>query len=90
MVSSPNTITTDLAGDLVVYCVYFSPLDYPGKWVVRKWTVTDHNTVVAGEQPLVVADDIEAARLAIAKVMPGAFRLKRHDYDDPRIWETWQ
>lgn len=84
-----NTLLTDIAGELVMYTVYASPLDYPGKWVVRKWVFVDHDRLLVSAEPLAVVDSLEAARAAIAEKMPCGYRINRHDDDEPQIWETW-
>lgn len=75
---------------LYQWAVYEDPADYPGKWVVRRFAITQTgNAIVSIEkdaEPLIVADSLDEAR----KVIPqGAYCLGRHPDDDPVIFEVW-
>jgi hypothetical protein len=67
--------------ELVIFAVYKNPSDYPGKWVVIKFT-----GLVPDDVPLTVADSMDEARKAIP---PGMVNIGRHHNDDPVIFETW-
>lgn len=58
--------------------------DYPGQWVLRKWTITMSGIYVSPDFGLF-------ATLALAReaVPPGAKRLRRMPTDDAAIEETW-
>lgn len=67
-------------GLLEMFVVYDHPLDYPGHFVVRRWS---------GDQPtenFAVARTIEEAR---AHVPMGLHRLPRQPDDDAAIVEVW-
>lgn len=66
------------------WVIYKSPLDAPGKWVVRKW-----NVLPPPERPTEVAfvgDTLEAVR---ARVPEGMTCMARSPDDDPSIFEVW-
>lgn len=69
---------------LYMYTVYDSPLDYPGKFVVRGWVATMPPTPDA--EPLSVTGSLEEAR---ASLPPGLIRLPRMGKDEPQIVESW-
>lgn len=71
--------------DLRQWTVYEDPSDYPGKFVVRAFTIRP-NVVEADAEPLVVCDTIEEARAAIPLE---AVALGRDPCDDPAIREVW-
>ena len=66
---------------LIMYVVYENPSDYPGKFVVRKFTgeTPDIN-------PTIVAHSLEAARNVIPK---DKVMLLPSVTDDPVIIENW-
>lgn len=71
--------------DLVLFTIYNSPKDYPGKFVVRRWWIGD------GPDPqptgdFVLADSLDEAR---EFVPPGLVCFMRSETDDPVIVETW-
>lgn len=78
-----------MTGQLVMFTVYFNPLDYPGKYVARRFVIT------AGEatpDPDVycVADTLEECRDGIHPQLDGLFaRIERSPHDDGVIVESW-
>lgn len=68
--------------DLLLWTIFRSPLDHPGKFVARPYSVR-------GAGPLAVhllAEDLAGIR---ALVPPGLVQLDRDPGDDPVIVETW-
>lgn len=67
-----------------LFTVYYSPTDFPGKYVVRLFD---------GPLPtrlLAVKDTLEDARAAIPQGPPlGFVRTERSKTDDPVILESW-
>lgn len=66
---------------LDMYVVYENPSDFPGCFVVRKWTGETPN-----RHPHSVTANIEEARTTIPA---GLYRTPRHEKDDPVIREVW-
>lgn len=69
---------------LIVWTVFFDPLDYPGKWALRGFDVTTEGTCPHAD--VLVGDSLEEVR---AGLPPGAYRLERNINDDPKIVENW-
>ena len=61
-------------------CIYFSPGDYPGKYVARLWDMLRPTNLIA------VSDALEGIRQVIPD---GMIRCPRHPGDDNCIVETW-
>lgn len=72
-------------GQLATVTIYRSPLDYPGKFVVRRFWIEAAGPVVE-DLPLAVVATIEQARAALP---PGMWCLGREPGDDLAIVETW-
>lgn len=70
---------------LVTYTIYHDPLDFPGKFVVRRFRVIA-SQVVPDDEPWHISDDLTAARESIPV---GLYRMVRSNEDDPPIVETW-
>lgn len=66
---------------MILYCIYFNPSDFPGKYVVRKF-----EGMVPDESALIITNTLEDARSVIPKY---AVMLTRAEDDDPVIVETW-
>lgn len=68
---------------LDMYVVYENPLDFPGQFVVRRWTTPpptpDHDATT-------VCHTLEEARAAIP---PDRACIGRAGSDDPAIREVW-
>ncbi len=69
---------------LEMWVVYENPLDYPGKFVCRRWVVTPEGNTPDGH--CWVTSTLEDAR---SKVPPDCFRIPHQDGEDPCIVETW-
>jgi hypothetical protein len=70
---------------LRIWTIYKSPLDHPGRFVVRPWIITPYSDPVA-ESVFTCHDTLTAARAAIPA---GKFKMVRDPTDDPQIVETW-
>lgn len=73
---------------LPMYTIYESPLDFPGKFVVRRHLV-DADGSRPDAEPLCVADSLDSARALLLANVPGLACLGRHVEDEPQIVETW-
>lgn len=71
------------AGDLPQFVIYHSPLDHPGKYVVRLWLVGHQS---GPTNYVAVVDTLEAAREIVP---PQLFCMPRQREDDPVIVEVW-
>jgi hypothetical protein len=69
-----------LADGFKIWCVYQNPRDYPGKFVVRRWT---NNMAGAWCH---VADSLESVRRVLPRHLN---RMDRDGGDDPCIVEVW-
>ena len=69
-------------GDVLIWTIYYSPTDYPGKFVCRPWSVRRN-------APLL--HHLEAASLeAMRGILPqGLAWFPRQKSDDHKIVETW-
>lgn len=71
---------------LVTYTVYFSPVDFHGKYVVRRWYAKKGEPVPVADVVPRLADDYNG----VLRLIPaGLLRTARHEQDDPSILETW-
>jgi len=68
---------------LSIWTVYESPLDYPERFVARRWTI---NPAPSPTDDVIVADDMSSLQ---AMMPPGMVRMPRQPGDDPVIVETW-
>jgi hypothetical protein len=66
--------------DLSLWTVYKHPLDYPDKFVARRWLLDKWTPDV------IVADTLEELR---EKLPRGLYNLGRDSRDEPQIVETW-
>jgi hypothetical protein len=77
---------------LTVWTIYRSPLDFPGKWVLRGHDVERavvEGQIATGARPhrvCFVTTSLEACR---AQLPPGVLRFVRQTDDDPAIYESW-
>ena len=65
---------------MILYTVYKNPIDYPGKFVVRRF-----ENDVPDATPLAVETTIEQARSAIPE---GFYNIGRCPDDEPQILEV--
>lgn len=72
--------------DLVQFCIYHNPSDFPGCFVVRRYYTVD-DKVLRDAQPVAVVKTLEEAR----KVVPENydFQFAKSPYDDKAILEVW-
>ncbi|MHB9044371.1 MAG: hypothetical protein ACYC35_00375 [Pirellulales bacterium] len=68
-----------------LYVVYHNPLDFPGKYVIRRQTAGRGVITIAAE-PLAIGLGINQVRAALPA---GLVRLERAPEDDPCIVEVW-
>lgn len=68
-----------------IFVVYESPRDYPGLFVLRKWTV-GFMVMVPEPEPMAVEKNLVDARAAIPD---GFYRRSPSVGDDPVILEIW-
>lgn len=70
---------------LDMWVIYEHPLDFPDKYVVRKWTVMANAKPLASMEKT-MHDTLEEARAAVP---PGLYSLSRFVDDDLAIKEVW-
>lgn len=72
---------------LPMYVIYWSPKDYPDKFVVREWaTARADGRIARALFPMAVVDTLEQARAALPD---GLVNCRRDEDDDPAILEVW-
>lgn len=71
---------------LVGFTIYEKPIDFPDKFVVRKWVVVPGHPHPINDPDCALAWSIEEAR---ALVPDGLNRIPRYPDDDPKIVEVW-
>lgn len=64
--------------------IYMGPTDYPGQFVVRRWTVNPGG--VFPDPRVIACMTLEEARAAVPE---GLYCLTRAPDDDPAIFEIW-
>ena len=69
-------------GDLLVWAVYNSPTDHPGKFIARPYSIRRQVALRCH----LTADSLDQIRRLLP---PGVVRLDRNSDDDPKIVETW-
>lgn len=69
---------------LAMFTIYERPLDFPDRYVVRRWFACAPEPV-----PDVVPRLAASLEHARELVPPGLYRQPRQDGDDPFILETW-
>jgi len=69
-----------------VFAIYWSPLDFPGKYVVRRWYVVPGNPDPVPDVVPRLTGSIDEARMMVP---PGLTRIERQELDDPVLVETW-
>lgn len=70
---------------LAMYTVFSNPKDYPGKYVVRVFTVSPGG-IVRALRPVSVTSTLEKAR---ASLPAGLKVIPRRPEDDPSVVESW-
>lgn len=70
-----------------MFTIYANPDDFPGKHVVRIWSIWKGETIARPNlEPHWIATSLEGARASLPK---GLVCLSRNDEDDPCIVESW-
>jgi len=69
-------------GDLLMWTIYYSPADYPGKYVVRPHSVRNQ----APYEAAILVATLSEARESLP---PGLTSIGREPADDPVIVESW-
>ena len=73
-----------------MWCIYQSPPDFTGMFVVREWKVSNEGrNPVASVEPTAVCHTLDQARDACRLASRGGLALAYQAFDDPRIIETW-
>lgn len=84
--------TMSAAADVLhMYTIYESPRDFPGLFVVRRWTIGprqfgDPMTAKADERPWAITETLARARDSLPS---GLYNIARNPDDDTVIVETW-
>lgn len=68
-----------------VHVIYFDPIDYIGKFVLRVHEAHSDNTVTVSSE-FITADTLNEIR---SRLPPGVNLFPRMPEDDPVIIETW-
>lgn len=70
------------------YVIYYNPLDYPGKYAIRKWYISRENdtTVMFYDKNAIICETLEEARKHIPEE---TYRIPRYEEDDKAICEVW-
>lgn len=68
-----------------LYTIYQSPSEFPGKFVIRKWTLVNGEPAPE-KKPLAVCSSLEEARMRLPAWLKN---IGREPKDDPVIVETW-
>lgn len=74
-----------------IFCIYFSPSDFPGQYVVREWTLEKSQGVViqvANPKELYAGHDLAAARASFQSGLQCKLS-KEMIGSDPVIHEVW-
>lgn len=72
--------------DLIMWVVYDSPRDYPGKYVARRWMTGPYPDGLPTDE-VIVSDDLEDIRDELSS--RGLVCLERYPGDEPQIVECW-
>lgn len=71
---------------MYTYTLYNSPLDFPGQYVVRRFTIGKGDPIPDAE-PFIVTEDMNEVKEAMNRL--GLFIVPRSPEDDPKIVCTW-
>jgi hypothetical protein len=75
-----------MSDTLVMWTVYESSRDYPGRFVARKWEIRQGVSEPIPTPEVAVGESLDAVRKAIPG---GLYRQPRSPDDDPKIVEVW-
>jgi hypothetical protein len=70
------------------YVIYLNPTDYPGKAVVRGFSIGP-GWIEPDAGPLYVGNSMAEARAVILARDPGLIRMDAGFGDEPQIFEIW-
>jgi len=70
----------DPKDELEVWVIYESPLDAPGKFVVRRHTL---------DGPTDTAYEVDSLEIARGLIPGGLLCMPREGWDEPQIVESW-
>lgn len=66
---------------LAIYVVYFDPLDFPGRYVLRRWLAQEPDPI-----PMAVTAELALVR----NVIPDhCIPIGSYPEQDPKIFEVW-
>jgi hypothetical protein len=71
---------------LTMWTIYFSPLDYSGRYVVRAFDIVLGEPAPLARKEVTVTSSLEEARAAVP---PGLFRVQPLKGDTLSTVETW-
>ena len=76
---------------MIQYVIYGNPIDYPGRFVVRRWRMTDTQPRKFRPDPNLMTNcaTLEEARVAVQQADPNLVCIQRCENDDPSIVEVW-
>jgi len=74
------------AETISMYVIYDHPIDFPNKFVVRRWDIVPSVPAPIPNGNPILTDTIEAARL---KIPTGCVRIRPDEEDDPKVAEIW-
>lgn len=69
------------------FTIYENPSDFPGKFVVRGWTINESGQLLVDAEPTAVVNTLVNARQAVPADC--CAMLNRSHLDDPVIKEVW-
>jgi hypothetical protein len=72
---------------LAVVVIYRNPLDYPGKYVVRRQWAGAGGSIEVEDEPIAVVDTLDEARAAVPAEQDAC--IARDPHDEPHIVESW-
>lgn len=69
------------------WVIYERPLDFPGGYVLRRWTIVPNDNGFRPDRLAQYFPTLKSARMAVPE---GLFRIPRHPTeDDAAVLETW-
>jgi hypothetical protein len=68
---------------MTLWTIYRHPLDYPGSYVARLFTLD------APTEHVLVSDTLDHLRAMLLDAYPGLVCICRSENDEPQIVETW-
>jgi len=71
---------------LETWTIYESPADFPGRFVLRRWTIRSDGQLLPDPVATAIVGTLEEARRAVPR---GLYCQPRNPGDDPVIVEVW-